>query len=106
MKIRIRWRTVLPMRTSSFLRWSRYLFFISGIIALGYVAFALLDAKLYQAYQTRRFQQALKDLNPSISGREQLGHTFHQTQRKKRRAQVQRVFTERASDALRWGRSR
>jgi sortase A len=56
----------IPTRTNTVLRWSRQIFFIIGILALGYVGFVLLDAKLYQAYQTWRFQQELKSLEPSI----------------------------------------
>jgi sortase A len=66
MKFRIKWRMFLPPRTKSFLGWSRYLFLVIGTLALGYVGFALLDARLYQAYQTWRFEQALKALKPSI----------------------------------------
>lgn len=62
----------LPAGTNSFLRWSRYLFLVIGILALSYCGFALLDAKLYQAYQTWRFQQALKGLRPPIGSGEHL----------------------------------
>ena len=57
----------LPQRrTQSVLRWSRYFFFAVGILALGYVGYALVDAKLYQAYETWRFERALKSLKPAI----------------------------------------
>ncbi len=56
----------LPTGTNSFLGWSRYLFLVIGILALSYCGFVLLDAKLYQAYQTWRFQQALKSFRTSI----------------------------------------
>src|SRR5687767_11716900 len=49
-----------------FLRCNRYLFLAIGILALGYCGFVLLDARLYQAYQGRQFEQALKDLKPSV----------------------------------------
>jgi sortase A len=42
-------REMFPTRIQSLLRWSQRLLFIAGIIALGYVGFALLDARLYQA---------------------------------------------------------
>ena len=74
MKIRIEWRTTLPTRDGSFIRWSRYLLFLIGILALGYTTFALLDARLYQAAQSRQFQQELKGLNPSF-GRDELVHS-------------------------------
>jgi sortase A len=38
-----------------------------GLLALGYVGFVLVDAKLYQAYQNWRFQQELIGLKPSVS---------------------------------------
>jgi sortase A len=62
----------IPTRTQSFLRWSRYLFFIIGILALGYVGFAQLDTTLYQAYQTWRFERALKGSKPAIGSVELL----------------------------------
>jgi sortase A len=39
---------------------------------LGYCGFVLLDARLYETYQSRRFQQALKSLTPSNGGAENL----------------------------------
>lgn len=55
-------------KTNSFLRWSRYFFLALGILVLGYCGFVLLDAKLYQAYQDWRFQQALEKVRPSADG--------------------------------------
>lgn len=72
MQFRIKLGRFLPTRTPSFLRASRYLFFLIGILALGYVGFVLLDAKLYQAYETWRLEQALKDTRPPIGSRRQL----------------------------------
>ena len=66
MKFRSILQPSFPTRTNTFLRWSRHLFFIIGILALGYVGFVLVDAKLYQAYQTWRFQQDLDGLKPSV----------------------------------------
>ena len=63
MKPRIRWRIFLPTRTNPVLRWSRNVFLIIGLLALSYVGFALLDARLYQAEQARRFERALKETN-------------------------------------------
>ena len=63
MKLRIRWRIFLPTRTNPVLRWSRNVFLIIGLLALSYVGFALLDARLYQAEQARRFERALKETN-------------------------------------------
>ena len=67
MKFRSILQTSFPTRTNTFLRWSQRLFFLIGILALGYVGFVLVDAKLYQAYQDWRFQQDLEGLKPSVS---------------------------------------
>jgi len=69
MRIRTKWQTSYRT-TNTLLCWSRSLFFIIGILALGYVGFVLVDAKVYQAYETWRFQQDLESLQPSFnSGR-------------------------------------
>ena len=72
MKIRVDWYGDSPTRATPFLRWSRYLSLGVGILLLGYCGFVLLDARLYETYQSRRFQQALKSLTPSIGGAENL----------------------------------
>jgi len=53
-------------RDNPWIRWSRYLCFVTGILALGYVGFTLLDARLYQVDQSRKFQQELSRMNRSI----------------------------------------
>jgi sortase A len=63
MKIRIRKRMAPLTRNNSWIRWSRGFFFLIGILMLSYVGFALLDARLYQADQSRQFQQELDRLN-------------------------------------------
>jgi sortase A len=60
-----------PKGTSWLPRWGRYVFFVIGLLALGYCAFALIDAKVYQVYQTWRFERALKHSTPSIASLEQ-----------------------------------
>ena len=72
MKIRIEWRRALPARNNSFIRWSWYLFFAIGVLLLSYVGFVLLDARLFQAAQSRQFQQELNGLKPSIVSAEHL----------------------------------
>jgi len=57
-----------PRRRPRFLRWLRNAFFAAGVLALGYSGFVMLDAKLYQAAQARRFQQQLESVRP-ISAR-------------------------------------
>ena len=67
MKFKIRWQMLLLPRSRSFLGWSRHLFLIVGILMLSYVGLALLDAKLYQAYENWRFRQALKGMGSGES---------------------------------------
>jgi sortase A len=75
MKVRIVWRMPLATRTNfppgsrrsphpRFLRWSRDAFLVAGVLTLGYCGYVLLDTKLYQAFQTRRFQQELSSVRP------------------------------------------
>jgi sortase A len=49
------------------LRWSRNIFFVIGVLALSYVGLTLLDTNLYQAYQSRRFQLQLRSIRPAIT---------------------------------------
>jgi sortase A len=72
MKIRIAHRLSPSPRTDRLLRWSRNIFLLAGVLALGYSGFVLLDAKLYQAYQARRFQQQLDSVTPPIAGAERV----------------------------------
>ena len=44
-------------RNLSLLRWTRNILFVIGIISLGYYGYATADARIYQAIQTRRFEQ-------------------------------------------------
>lgn len=53
----------MPSSTNWILRWSQNAFLIIGVLALGYVGYALIDAWLYQANQTSKFEKALKDVN-------------------------------------------
>jgi sortase A len=66
MKIQIRRRMSPLTRNNPWIRWSRYFCFVIGILMLGYVGYVLLDARLYQANQSRKFQQELKRLKLSI----------------------------------------
>jgi sortase A len=67
-----KWTMFRSKRTPAFLRWCRYPFLTIGILALGYCGYALLDARLYQAYESWRLEQALKDTKPSIGSSKQL----------------------------------
>jgi sortase A len=57
-----------------FLRWLRNALFAVGVLALGYSGFVVLDAKLYQAAQARRFQQQLESVRPTNAGGRHLGN--------------------------------
>jgi sortase A len=65
-------------RAHFILRWSRNIFLVVGVVILGYCGYVLLDTKLYQAYETRHFQEQMKDFKPAIPGQ---GHihdvSFH-----------------------------
>jgi sortase A len=60
MKIRIRRPLFPPMGTGWFLRGSRYLLFVTGILALGYVGVTLLDARLYQVSAKRSLESQIQ----------------------------------------------
>src|ERR1700690_122304 len=49
-----------PTRTQKFLHWTQRLFFLTGILALGYVGFTLLDAKLYQVSAKRSLENQIQ----------------------------------------------
>jgi len=51
-------------RPHPMLRWSRDVFLVVGILLLGYCGYVLLDTKIYQAYQTRRLEQQMKEMRP------------------------------------------
>ena len=70
MTFKRKWQMSFPTPTNVFLRWSRHLFFIIGILALGYVGFVLADAKLYQAYQNRRFPRDVDALKLPVNSGE------------------------------------
>ncbi len=70
MNFRIKQQKFLATRTRSFLRWSGHFFSLFGILALSYVGFVLVYTRLYQAYLTRRFEQALKVVRPSTGSGE------------------------------------
>jgi sortase A len=59
MKVTIE-RKILPWRTQRLLRWSQRLFLMTGVLALSYVAFTLLDAKLYQVSAKRSLETQIE----------------------------------------------
>lgn len=60
MKYKIRQQIFLPARTNQTLIWVRNIFLTVGIVIMSYVGYTLLDSYLYQADQTRLFEQSLK----------------------------------------------
>src|SRR5437588_12304294 len=68
--------TFQPAPTQPLRRWLPCFFFMVGFLALGYVAFTLLDARLYQVNEDRRFEQVRQErqaqksaLSSSVSGK-------------------------------------
>lgn len=53
-------RDMIPTRTQRLLRWTQSLLFIAGILALGFVGFTLLDAKLFQASAKRSLENQIQ----------------------------------------------
>jgi sortase A len=60
-------RLLLLERRQPLLCWSRF-FFLAGIVAFGYVALTLIDAKLYQTRATAEFEQALNTPVATLPG--------------------------------------
>ena len=46
------------------LRWTRNALLVVGVLTLAYAGSSMLDSKLYQAYQSRHFQQELSNIRP------------------------------------------
>lgn len=53
-------RETTPKRSQRLLRWCQRLLFLTGILALGYVGFTLLDARLYQASAKRSLETQIQ----------------------------------------------
>ena len=60
-----KWTMFRSKRTRSVLRWCRFPFLLIGLIVLAYCGCVVLDAKIFQAYATWRFQQAFKRTTPT-----------------------------------------
>jgi sortase A len=60
-----------PTRLALFLRWAKFLFLAVGILALSYCAIVMLDRWAFQAYQTWRFERALKGAQASAGAKPQ-----------------------------------
>ena len=56
-----------PKRVHWLDRWARYFFLVVGVLALSYVAYVMLDAQLFQAYENWRFEKAIKEARQSKS---------------------------------------
>ncbi len=70
MKPRIRGRVSSSWRALPILRWGGYLFLALGILTLGYCAYVLVGARLYQAYESRQFQEAVNTTRPAAGNTE------------------------------------
>jgi len=53
-------RKVVSTRSQRLIRWSQRLLFMVGILALGYVGFTLLDARLYQVSAKRSLETQIR----------------------------------------------
>ena len=60
------------IRIKAILCGSRYLFLVAGVLLLSYVGYAVVDARLFQAVETRRFQQTITELKPAAHGGEHI----------------------------------
>jgi sortase A len=69
MRCAIKRRNSPSTRTHFILRRSRDVLLVIGILILGYCAFVLLDAKLYEAHEIRQFQQRIKVSKPTITSK-------------------------------------
>jgi len=58
-------------RLALLVRWARFFFLVVGVLALSYCAVVLLDRWAFQAYQTWRFERALKDAQTSAGANSQ-----------------------------------
>jgi len=66
----IRGRASSPQHVQRILRGGAYLFLMLGTLVLGYCAYVMLGAKLYQAYEARRFQEAVDSARPPVANDE------------------------------------
>jgi sortase A len=58
---------IVRQRKRPFLRWAHGLLLALGVGLLGYVGYSQVDAKLYQAYENWRFNQAVMSSHPSAA---------------------------------------
>jgi sortase A len=89
MNFKIKQPRTPPTRIALLLRWSQYFFFVVGALALGYVGFVLLDTSLFQAYQTWRFERALKSAQRSARTIQQSASTSLAAQAEADRARAE-----------------
>lgn len=59
MRADIQWHSVRPSGDRWFVRWSGYGFLLIGILALSVCGYVLLEMKVFQAYQSWRFDAAM-----------------------------------------------
>jgi sortase A len=72
-------RRINPVTRVHFIvRWSRDVFLVVGILILGYCGYILVDAKLYQAIESRHFHQQIIDFKADTTSKGRVdGVSFH-----------------------------
>jgi sortase A len=59
MKLRVRWFDSRREREHGILKWAQWLFFVAGVLALGFCALAYFEAVFWQASERRAFEKSL-----------------------------------------------
>jgi len=77
-----------PTRLTVFLRWARFFFLVLGVLALSYCAVVLIDRWAFQAYQTWRFERAMKATQAFAGGNPQRASSPHPSQEEADRARA------------------
>jgi sortase A len=72
MILRIKVKNSRLKRGQSILHWSGNLFLLIGALMLVYVGYVMIDTRMYQAHETRLFEQATKSLRMSTDGNKNL----------------------------------
>lgn len=76
MKIRIKRGMSSSIKSKPWIHWSQCLFFVVGILALGYAGFILLDTRFYQVDLSRQFEEELNSLKAAVVSNKQANLRF------------------------------
>jgi sortase A len=74
MSVRIACRLPPSKPANRCLHWSACLCLVVGVLALGYCGFVLLNAKIFQAYQTIQFEEELNNVGPAAVSADGVSH--------------------------------